>query len=282
MLSLSTVATTAAVTGATAVAGLALYHLHLSRRRKHEAPVRWSWLPWLGYALEMGQRPLELLCESAAQCGEIFGLVVAGNRLFIITDPHSHHLIFTKNKDLSWEEFHNTVSTNFFGADPKVLDKYPGHDDTQVDKHDDLMRSWYSKHLFSDTALQGLTTRMQVHLNDHLVPALADGVHHMYDVIGRLVFDAAVASLFSEAAGADSTLYPAFSVFDSFLPLAVAGIPIKHLRNGKEARDHLYKAIHQYKEGVSDLIDKRWAHFHSLVDQVQRRHSPAHCPSGAA
>jgi hypothetical protein len=101
----------------------------------------------------------------------------------------------------------------------------------------------------------------------------------MYDVIGRLVFDAAVASLFSEVAGADGTLYPAFSVFDSFLPLAVAGIPIKHLRNGKEARDHLYKAIHQYKEGVSDLIDKRWAHFHSLVDQVQRHPLPAARPA---
>ena len=100
----------------------------------------------------------------------------------------------------------------------------------QVDKHDDLMRSWYSKHLFSDSALQSLTTRMQVpsvppffpppgrslvrnprtpaprthpvysyhaptpcahpvhlshasmqlHLQNHLVPDLQDGVHNMY------------------------------------------------------------------------------------------------------
>jgi len=55
LFSLTTVATAAAVSGAAAVAGLALYHLNLSRRRRSEAPVRWSWLPWLGSALEMGK-----------------------------------------------------------------------------------------------------------------------------------------------------------------------------------------------------------------------------------
>ena len=107
-------------------ASLFAYHLHLSRRKKGEAPVRWSWLPVLGYALEMGNRPLELLTECAKQYGEIFGLVVAGNRMFIIADPHSYQLIFTKNKDLSSEEFHTSVATNMFGATPSVLGKtYP-------------------------------------------------------------------------------------------------------------------------------------------------------------
>jgi sterol 14-demethylase len=101
--------------------GLFAYHSHLSRRKKGEPPVRWSWLPVLGYALEMGNRPLELLIECAKQYGEIFGLVVAGNRLFIITDPHSYQLIFTKNKDLSYQEFHTSVATNMFGANPAVL-----------------------------------------------------------------------------------------------------------------------------------------------------------------
>ena len=100
------------------------YHLHLSRRKKGEPPVRWSWLPVLGYALEMGNRPLELLSECAAKYGEIFGLVVAGNRLFIIADPHSYQLIFTKNKDLSSSEFHTSVTTNMFGANPAVLGTY--------------------------------------------------------------------------------------------------------------------------------------------------------------
>ena len=185
------------------------YHLHLSRRKKGEPPVRWSWLPVLGYALEMGNRPLELLTECAKQYGEIFGLVVAGNRLFIITDPHSYQLIFTKNKDLSSEEFHTSVATNMFGATPSVLGTtFPPIDilllhPTRMyvlihplpllclsDKHhsdDDLMRSWYSKHLFSDASLQALTTRMQLHLKNHLIPNVEDGFYsNMYDLLGRL------------------------------------------------------------------------------------------------
>ena len=100
------------------------YHLHLSRRKKGEPPVRWSWLPVLGYALEMGNRPLELLSECAAKYGEIFGLVVAGNRMFIIADPHSYQLIFTKNKDLSSAEFHESVVCNMFGVNPAVVGTY--------------------------------------------------------------------------------------------------------------------------------------------------------------
>ena len=48
--------------------------------------------------------------------------------------------------------------------------------------------------------------------------------------LGRFVFDAAIASLLNERAGADPTLFPAFTVFDSYLPLAVAGLPIEHIK----------------------------------------------------
>ena len=48
-----------------------------------------------------------------------------------------------------------------------------------------------------------------------------------------------MASLFSEAAVADGTLYPAFSVFDSFLPLAVAGAPLPCLEMRRSWGDTL-------------------------------------------
>lgn len=115
-LSLGNVTVAVAASASALTAGVILYHAHLSRRRKGEPPVRWSWLPVLGYALEMGNRPLELLSECAEKFGEIFGMVVAGNRMFIICDPHSYSLVFTKNKDFSWEEFHKSVSVNFFGC----------------------------------------------------------------------------------------------------------------------------------------------------------------------
>eukprot|EP01034_Spumella_vulgaris_P029595 gene29595-36670_t len=48
----------------------------------------------------MGSRPIELLQESGAMIGDIFGLVVAGNRMFIINDPHSYNVIIKPVKEL--------------------------------------------------------------------------------------------------------------------------------------------------------------------------------------
>jgi hypothetical protein len=97
-------------------------HLNISIARSGEAPIRWSWIPFLGFALEMGNRPIELLQESGALIGEIFGLVVAGNRMFIINDPHSYNAVLKPIKELSFVEFHHAVLTNFFGVDMKLFD----------------------------------------------------------------------------------------------------------------------------------------------------------------
>lgn len=37
------------------------HHLNLSSRGENEPPVLWSWIPILGNAIEMGQRPLRLM-----------------------------------------------------------------------------------------------------------------------------------------------------------------------------------------------------------------------------
>lgn len=96
--------------GTCMVTGVFGYHTYLSTSFAGEAPVKWSFLPLLGDALNMGDRPLEFLMGCAHQYGEIFGLVVGGNRLFLITDPHSNDLIVKANaKQLSTHEFHNQV-----------------------------------------------------------------------------------------------------------------------------------------------------------------------------
>ncbi len=120
------------------IAGLC-YHANLSIQRKGEPPMRWSWIPVLGYALEMGMRPMELLKESGVQFGEIFGMVVAGNRMFFINDPHCTSLILKPTKDLSFEEFHHSIMINFFGSDKKTMNAHV--------LNEDLMRKWYSQYL---------------------------------------------------------------------------------------------------------------------------------------
>ena len=115
------------------------YHLHLSIQRKGEAPVRWSWTPLLGFALEMGKRPVDLLQECTRMYGEIFGMVVAGNRMFIISDCHSYHVLLRPVRALSVEEFHHSIMMNFFGVQTSTISNHL--------LNDDLMRKWYSQYL---------------------------------------------------------------------------------------------------------------------------------------
>lgn len=96
-------------------------HLTMSVARWGEAPIRWSWVPFLGWAIEMGSRPIDLLVESGNLYGEIFGLILAGHRTFIINDPHSNNVIIKPIKELTWEEFHHSVLVNFFGVNEQML-----------------------------------------------------------------------------------------------------------------------------------------------------------------
>lgn len=127
-----------------AVSAVYVYHLHLSSRRAGEPPVHWSWVPLLGNAIELGSRPLEFLSECAEEnpTDEVFGMVVAGNRMFIITDVLSYNVVLKPPKSLTWTEFHDAVLTNFFGASfnhPQLTGA------AAFDEH--LMRKWYSNYL---------------------------------------------------------------------------------------------------------------------------------------
>jgi hypothetical protein len=118
-----------------------LYHIHLSVQRKGEPPVRWSWLPLLGYALDMGCRPIELLQECARLHGDIFGMVIGGNRMFIISDAFSTHSIIKGPKELSFDEFTDSILDKFFDIPIDVLHKHC------TKEFENEMRKMYSHYL---------------------------------------------------------------------------------------------------------------------------------------
>ncbi len=119
------------------------YHLMLSYRRKGEAPVRWSWLPVIGSAIEMGQRPVELLQDCAAQYGEIFGIVIGGNRMFFVSDVFSTSSILKAPKELSFQEFTDSIMQNVFGCTKHTVE----HRFTKAFDQD--MRKIYSQYLLT-------------------------------------------------------------------------------------------------------------------------------------
>jgi hypothetical protein len=132
------------ITVATAVPILG-YHWHLSHQRKGEAPIRWSWLPILGWAIDLGKQPIKLLQECAAiyEKEGIFGIVVGGNRMFFISDVLSTSTILKGPKELSFQEFTDDILQNFFGCNKDTIkNKF-------TKAYDQDMRKLYSQYLLS-------------------------------------------------------------------------------------------------------------------------------------
>lgn len=122
-----------------ATAGLVAYHAFLLLRLPGEASVQWSAIPYLGHAVELGERPVEFLLELGRRGEEIVGVVLAGHRVFFIMDAFSAPVVFKNNEDYGQEEFHNQVLGSFFGVSDFTI-KNHGFDD-------DLMRKWYTTYL---------------------------------------------------------------------------------------------------------------------------------------
>ena len=101
---------------AISIIALIAYHCFQSYQRSGEAPIRWSWFLYLGWAIELGTRPIDFLQECQRLYGDVFGIIVGGNRMFIIADVCSANCVLKPHKELSWMEFHDSILLNFFGV----------------------------------------------------------------------------------------------------------------------------------------------------------------------
>lgn len=122
---------------ATVLAGVLAYHAYMLMRFPGEAKVRWSWLPILGCAIELGERPVEFLRELSQNGEELVGVLIAGQRIFFVMDPFSAPVVFKNNEDYGQEEFHNQVLGGFFGVSDLTIKNLDG----------DMMRKWYVHYL---------------------------------------------------------------------------------------------------------------------------------------
>jgi hypothetical protein len=96
------------VASSTIVIGLSalpiLYHAYLLCKFKDEVPMSFSWIPFLGHALEFGTNPIKTLQKLSKDANgktkDIFGLVLAGKRIILITNPLSFKVIFKSKKEV--------------------------------------------------------------------------------------------------------------------------------------------------------------------------------------
>jgi cytochrome P450 len=238
----------------TTVASAYTYHFYQQKQRRGEAPVKRSWIPYLGMALEMGAKPIKLFQSLKEEYGDIFGLITLGNRMFIISDPHSYHLILNASpKELSVDEFFEGIESNFFGVVNHTFEH-------------SIAKTGYSKHLFMDSGLMALTERMQLHMQD-IIREIRPGRYQMNTFLSKLIFDASIAALVNKEAGSNSAFYKAFVEFDKALPVAAAGIDIKRLSGAATARSVLIDACRKYRDNNSQFMESRWEVLNKLMSE---------------
>lgn len=241
-------------TSVVAFASLYAFHLYLSIPRPGEPPIRWSSVPLLGYALELGKRPIEFLQECAALSDGIFGIVIGGKRMFIITDPFSTQTVLKpETKHLSSAEFHDAVQINFFNCGGPIIHETDNN----------LARRWYSQYLLSDKALLPLSQRMHAKLNE-LSFKLKIGNVGLRDMLSEFIFRASMGALFNDAASKQDGLFEHFQSFDKLLPFALAGMPSSLFPDAVKGREILIQACRDYTEGLSEFMTVRQDYFSGM------------------
>ncbi|XP_060639455.2 5-beta-cholestane-3-alpha,7-alpha-diol 12-alpha-hydroxylase-like [Anolis sagrei] len=89
------------------------------RRRPKEPPLDKGFIPWLGYAIQFRKSPAEFLERMRKKHGDIFTVLVGGNYINFVADPHTHEPLMKEPKEkLDFEQFSSTVVHNAFGFQP--------------------------------------------------------------------------------------------------------------------------------------------------------------------
>lgn len=79
--------------------GLYSYHYYLLMQRQNEVKIHNTMIPILGNAIEFGKNPIKFILDISKKYKEIFGVLLAGERIFFINDLDSYNAIFKSDKN---------------------------------------------------------------------------------------------------------------------------------------------------------------------------------------
>ena len=261
------------VMGAVAIGVLYViyYHLNQITARKGEPSMLFTAIPLIGHTLDYASRPYEFLKECKDKTNEIFGMLLGGNRTFIVHDPRSSYLIIQHTKELSVSEFFDMVLWNFFNT-PTTLTHSPHY-------NEDVLRKMYTPLLLSDKSLNVFCVRMMKkfkHLYDFKVaPLLKEGASgkpvKLYELVGQFMFNVAIGSLFDSSVNDTpekcDKLYAAFNDFDKALALSLGGIHLKYQRKAYRGLQYLTEQVSGVFTNNSDLMKKRNDYWDSVAEK---------------
>ncbi|CCE62907.1 hypothetical protein TPHA_0D02710 [Tetrapisispora phaffii CBS 4417] len=106
-----------------------VYHITwqlLYSLRKDRAPLVFSWIPWVGSAVDYGSRPYEFFGENKKKYGDIYSFLLLGRIMTVYLGPKGHEFIFNaKLADVSAEAAYAHLTTPVFGKG--VIYDCPNH-----------------------------------------------------------------------------------------------------------------------------------------------------------
>lgn len=225
------------------------------RRRPGEPPLLRGMLPFLGLAPAFGRDAMALLGELRAEHGDVFTLLVAGQRMTFVLDPLAYPEVL-KAKQLSFEPIANEVMHEGFG--------YP--DIHRLGAREQLEE--VNRAMLKGQHLSPLTGRMEARLRT-LVAALGDATPRelgLHELIWDLMFAAGTDAIFGDTAR-DAAMAKAFADFDREFPLMVAGMPRFMTKAGYAGLTRLGALLAAEGRGASAWMERR----HELLGELDDR-----------
>jgi cytochrome P450 len=178
---------------------LITYLLNGAPRKAGEPQIIGYWFPFVGVAIQFGKDPIEYLRSLVKKYGNVFTIILSGERTHIITNPEHYKQIFSKSEF----DFHQLSEEMSARLAPASVDA------ETIKKQDSVLKIF----------LQGKSLEK---MNQDVVRIIQKKLHSMKEQKGTINFtefvwktvhDVAALSLFGDSFDSDAC-YPHMKIFD--------------------------------------------------------------------
>ena len=202
-------------------------------------------MPWLGSAISFGADPDGFLKKHKAELGDVFSLLLNGQKSFFFLNAHDFAEVFRNAKTLSGEQVLPDLGQKIFGFDAEVY-KLVQHDlEVTTSK---MMRG---------KALEPLTRQMQLELEKVFLELPEEATEKgltalMFDSL----FPASTRALFGDGVHSEQTLRHYLNL-DKPLPYILGNIPSFFFPAFKKAQEALARLMASPHPNQSEVMDAR-------------------------
>lgn len=228
--------------------------------RAGEPPLVRPRLPFLGHALAMGRDLVAMLRECQREHGDVFTLLVAGQRMTCILDPADFLPVLKAQDTLTFHEIGETFGSRVFGYES--LPAGPGLDE---------VTGLYSLHLKA-AALDVLTARMDARLRAVMHRFAGDAWRDddLFAFTARCMFIAGVETLFGE--GVDERYLADFRRLDRWFAPIAGGAPELLFPGVRRARESILARVAVAHADASAFIRAREVSLDKITSRRNRDH----------